>query len=98
MSNFIPGLLTAGFLVAALFFVKFYARTRDALFVAFAVAFSLFAAEQALVGFWGLASEDRTWFYLLRFAGFVLIIIGVLAKNRGPSKQAQPEFWRSRGR
>jgi Family of unknown function (DUF5985) len=87
MTNFLPGLLTAGFLVAALFFVKFYARTRDPLFIAFAVAFALFASEQALVGIWSLGSEDRTWIYLLRFAGFILIIIGVLAKNRGPAKQ-----------
>jgi hypothetical protein len=87
MADSTSGLLTAGFLVAALFFLKFYARTRDALFIAFAVAFALFAAEQALLALGGLDREERTWFYLLRFAGFLLIIVGILAKNRGAASR-----------
>ena len=83
MSEFVSGLLTMGFLTAALFFLKFWARTRDLLFVAFAIAFALFAAEQALLAVAQVAREERTWFYLLRLAGFLLIIAGVVVKNRG---------------
>jgi hypothetical protein len=80
--EFVSGLLTMGHLVAALFFFKFWARTRDALFAAFAIAFVLFAAEQALLAFSQASREERTWYYLLRLCGFVLIIIGIANKNR----------------
>jgi hypothetical protein len=89
MSEFVSGLLTMGFLTAALFFLKFWARMRDLLFVAFAIAFALFAAEQALLAVAQVAREERTWFYLLRLAGFLLIIAGVVVKNRG-SERAPP--------
>ena len=38
-----------GFLVAALFFLRFWWRTSDGLFAAFALAFLLFAVNQALI-------------------------------------------------
>lgn len=80
--EFVSGLLTMGHLVAALFFLKFWTRTREPLFAAFAVAFSLFATEQALLAMAQVAREERTWFYLLRLCGFVLIIAGIVMKNR----------------
>lgn len=82
MGEFVPGLLTMGFLVAALFFLRFWASTRDALFVAFAIAFALFAVEQALLAEAQVAREEQTWFYILRLCGFLLIIAGIVAKNR----------------
>ena len=80
--EFVSGLLTMGHLVAALFFFKFWARTHDALFAAFAMAFMLFAAEQTLLALSQASREESTWYYLLRLCGFVLIIAGIVAKNR----------------
>lgn len=79
--EFLAGLLTAGFLLGGLFFLRFWTRTGDSLFLAFAVAFWLFAAGQALLGLTSTVLEERSWIYLLRVAGFVLIIVAVIAKN-----------------
>jgi hypothetical protein len=78
---FAGGALTLGYLAAGLFFLKFWRRTRDALFLAFAAAFALLAGNQAVPVLFGVASEDQSYIYLLRLAGFALIIWAVLRKN-----------------
>jgi hypothetical protein len=77
----LSGMIAMGFAVAGLFFLRFWGRTRDGLFLAFAWAFWLMAANHALVPLFGLTREDKSWFYLLRLAAFVLIIAAVLRKN-----------------
>lgn len=82
MFGFVSGLITMGFLAAGLFFFRFWHRTRDPLFAAFAVAFWLLALNQGLLATAPATPEEQTWFYLLRLAAFALIIAAVLAKNR----------------
>ncbi len=67
--------------MAGLFFLRFWRRTRDSLFAAFALAFWLFAANQTLVAVWGLEGDERGWIYLVRLAGFSVIIAAILKKN-----------------
>ncbi len=81
-SHFISGMITMGFLVAGLLFLRFWTRTRDMLFAAFAAAFVLLAANQALVALIDVPREERSWIYLLRIAAFGLIIAAVAWKNR----------------
>jgi len=78
---FVQGFITMGYVVAGLFFLRFFTRTRDGLFAAFAAAFWLLALNQALVGLSAVPREEATWFYLLRLAAFLLIIGAVVAKN-----------------
>lgn len=78
---FVAGMLAAGFLVCAAFFLRFWCRTRDFLFATFAIAFSLLALHQALSIFVGGGMEDESNLYLLRAAAFGVIIAGVLRKN-----------------
>jgi hypothetical protein len=85
--QFSAGLITMGCVVAAMFFLRFWRRTRDPLFAMFGCAFLLFAMNQALVALAGLTREEASWFYLLRLAGFVLIIIAVIAKNTSTSQR-----------
>lgn len=80
---FVAGALTLGWLATGLFFLKFWRRTGDGLFLAFAVAFALLAANQAVPVLFGIASEDQGYVYLLRLAAFLLIILAVLRKNLG---------------
>jgi hypothetical protein len=81
--TFLWGASAAAAAVAGLFFLKFWRRTRDRFFLAFALAF------WALTFNWvGLAAtrrgdEARTYFYLVRLAAFVLILGAVADKNRG---------------
>jgi hypothetical protein len=81
-SQFISGLITMGFLVASLLFLRFWTRTRDFLFAAFAAAFCLLALNQALVALIDIPREERSWLYLLRVGAFGLIILAVVLKNR----------------
>jgi hypothetical protein len=80
---FLSGMTTMGFAVAGAFFLRFWRRTSDKLFVAFAAAFWLLALNQALVGLLEVSREDKVWIYLLRLAAFLLIIGAILVKNLG---------------
>lgn len=82
----VAGVLSAGFLVVAAFFLRFWGRTRDSLFLAFSAAFALMAVNQALPVVLRIAQEDRGGIYLIRLAAFLLIIVAVIGKNlrRGP--------------
>lgn len=79
---FVSGLITMGFLIAGLFFLRFWRRTGDVLFAAFAAAFWLLAANQTLLVLADIPAEEKTWFYLLRLAAFALIIAAITFKNR----------------
>lgn len=80
--DFLAGAVTFGFLTCALFFFHFWRRTRDSLFQAFAIAFLLLGAAQALLALGNIPLEERSSVYAIRLAAFVLIFIAVLAKNR----------------
>jgi hypothetical protein len=79
--EFFSGFLGAAFFVCALFFLRFWRRTRDSLFLAFAFAFSLLALQQFLTVFLGLPEEERGWIYVLRMIAFLAIIGAIVRKN-----------------
>ena len=81
MAAFTAGALTLGWLAIGVFFLKFWRRTGDGLFLAFAIAFVLLATNQAVPVLFGVASEDQGYIYLLRLAAFLLIILAVFRKN-----------------
>lgn len=78
---FLAGAIVTAFLACGLFFVKFWWRSRDVLFLAFAGAFWLLALNAALVALVPEPGEARSWFYLLRIAAFLLIVLAVIRKN-----------------
>ena len=80
--DFLSGAITMGFAVAGLFFLRFWRRTGDGLFLAFAVAFWLLGLGQALLTFTDMPVEERSWLYLLRLAAFSLILVSIWVKNR----------------
>jgi hypothetical protein len=79
--DFVVGMITMGYVVAGLFFAKFWHRSRDPLFAIFAVAFWLLALNQAIVAVIDVPREEQSWAYLLRLAAFILIIIAIVHKN-----------------
>ncbi|HXU55813.1 MAG TPA: DUF5985 family protein [Casimicrobiaceae bacterium] len=87
MYDFLSGMAAAGFLVAALFFFRFWRRTRDALFAIFSLAFVLFAINQAAFLPLQIQHENESWIYLFRLLGFLLLLLAIIAKNfsRRPS-------------
>ncbi|HJT42778.1 MAG TPA: DUF5985 family protein [Rhizomicrobium sp.] len=78
---FLAGAVTMGFVVSALFFLRFWRRTQETLFLCFAIAFFLLAANQALPVLLELTDENRAGIYLLRLAAFAMIIVAILIKN-----------------
>jgi len=80
-SVFGAGLIAMGFIVAALFFIRFWWRTRDDLFLAFGFAFVLMALNQGLPALLNVPREEQSPFYLLRLAAFILIIVAIIGKN-----------------
>lgn len=82
--DFLSGMVAAGFLVAGLFFLRFWSRTRDGLFLAFALAFWLLGLGQAILALGNIPVEERSWVYLIRLSAFVLILLAIGWKNRAP--------------
>ncbi|KQZ06154.1 hypothetical protein ASD21_00480 [Caulobacter sp. Root1455] len=79
--GFVGGALAMGYLVAAGFFLRFWATSRDRLFLAFAGTFALMAAAQVFTLMGRSAQEGNGQVYLPRLAAFVLIIVAILLKN-----------------
>ena len=84
------GLLAMGFLSIALFFLRFWRRTRDRLFASFALAFLLMAFNQAIPVLFSVPSEEQAGIYLFRLAAFAVICAAVIILRR-----ARPELPRS---
>jgi hypothetical protein len=81
--TFLAGAITAAYLVAALFFLRFWHRSADRLFLMFALAFGLFALHSGIGGLIGVTQDGLSLLFLLRLAGFCLIIWAIVQKNRG---------------
>ena len=78
---FLSGMATMGFVFAGLFFLRFWRRTQDLLFLSFGIAFWLLALNQAIVTLSDIPREELSWVYLLRIAAFGLLIVAIIAKN-----------------
>jgi Family of unknown function (DUF5985) len=81
MLDFLSGMTTMGFVIAGLFFFRFWARTKDQIFIYFGLSFCLLAISQALGTLPDIRGDDRTWIYLLRLVAFMLLIVAILSKN-----------------
>jgi hypothetical protein len=83
--DFLSGAVVLGFLVCGLFFLRFWRRTRDPLFLAFALAFGLLGLGQTILALANISTEERGSIFLVRLAAFAIIIIAILRKNRAVS-------------
>ena len=80
MTGFISGALVAGYCVAALFFLRFWTRSRDRLFLYFAFAFALLSLQRGLLAL--VASPaTATALYGLRLLAFLIILYAIWDKN-----------------
>jgi hypothetical protein len=81
MVDFFYGVLATGYLVAGVFFLRFWTKTRERLLLIFACAFWLLATSQTLLGLLNLDREEQSWIYLIRLMAFSLIIVGIISVN-----------------
>ncbi|HEV2560750.1 MAG TPA: DUF5985 family protein [Rhizomicrobium sp.] len=81
LRSMLAGAISMASFVAALFFLRFWLRTRDSFFLLFSSAFAIYAGNQLMLG-WLRASEFEPLYYLPRLATFGLIVLAVINKNR----------------
>ena len=81
MIDFLSGAVTLAYVVGSMYFVHFWKRTADRLFLAFALAFGLLALNQLGVFLMGTDDERYNYMYILRVLGFVLILLAIVDKN-----------------
>lgn len=82
-SAFLNGVVTMGHFTAGVFFLRFWKRTRDRLFVFFASAFWLLSAVRLLTIF---RADEEHPFYWVRLIGYMIILAGIVDKNVGPRR------------
>ena len=68
--------------VAGLFFLRFWTLSRDRLFLYFCIAFWLLALNWLGLAVIHWVPETRHQVFVVRLLAFVLIIVGVVEKNR----------------
>jgi len=82
MHQFILGALTVASCAVGLFFLRFWRQSGDRLLLVFAIAFFVLAVDWGVRGAWQPTVESRHYFFLVRLLAFVLLVIGIVDKNR----------------
>ena len=82
MNDFISGMLAMGYLVAGIFFLRFWRDTRDRLFAMFGAAFFILALQRFGLQFINDVPERVTEWYFVRLLAFILILAAIFDKNR----------------
>jgi hypothetical protein len=82
VTDLLSGILISQYAAIALFFLRFWSKSRDRLFLMFSVAFAVLAIQRLAIALTQEILEQQAALYLLRLAAFVIIIIAIIDKNR----------------
>jgi uncharacterized membrane protein HdeD (DUF308 family) len=85
VDGFLLGVIASTSFAAGLFFLRYWRDTRDSLFLAFALAFIIEGLNRTAMMFYSHPNEASPWVYLVRCFAFLLIVAGVINKNRRSS-------------
>ncbi len=85
---FLAGASTLAAAAIALAFLRAWRDSADRLFLLFAIAFAVFAANRLALAVLNDESEARTLVYLARAVAFGLILVAIIDKNRGSGARA----------
>jgi Ca2+/Na+ antiporter len=89
MAAFLNGAVALAYLVAGVYFLRFWRKTRDRLFLSFSAAFVLLATNLVIVVALGVDDQRTGYSYVLRVLGFLLILYAILRKNVGGRRPAR---------
>ena len=81
LNGLIIGALVMACAVTGVFFLRFWRKTRDRLFAMFAIAFWLLGLNWGLLAFIK-SDEVQSAIYIVRLLAFILILVGIIDKNR----------------
>lgn len=82
MEQFLMGVIATGCWVAGVFFLRFWRRTGDRLFLIFSASFILLGLTRLGLAMTAGGSESHSYFYWARLAAFLLIVGAIIDKNR----------------
>jgi hypothetical protein len=81
LNGLLLGALVTTCAVSGVFFLRFWRKTRDRLFAIFAIAFWLLGLNWLMLAFIS-ADEVQSAIYIIRLLAFILILAGIIDKNR----------------
>ena len=82
MQEMLSGAIAMGWLLASLFFFRFWRRTRDRFFLWFALSFSLEAIDRVALVLMDSTREDAPAIYGMRIVSYGFILLAIWQKNR----------------
>ena len=88
MNQFMQGAVVMACAMIGLFLLHFWRRSRDRIFVFFAVAFWLLGINWLTLAL-GRTDDPNTAAYMVRLAAFVVILLGIWDKNRSTRKTSE---------
>lgn len=80
--GFLLGVIVISSLVAGAFFLKFWRKTRDLLFLGFAAAFMIEGINRLAFLFLAEPNEGTPVIYTVRLFSYLLILAAIVHKNR----------------
>lgn len=81
IEGFLMGVIATSSLTAGVFFLKFWRKTRDSFFLAFAASFIIEGLNRSAVLLLQKPNEGSPWTYSVRLLSFLLILVAILRKN-----------------
>jgi hypothetical protein len=82
VNAFLQGACAMACWVIGLFFLRYFRTSRDRLFLFFLAAFWAFSLHWIGLIFLNPSDDTRHWFFVTRLLAFLLIIAGIVDKNR----------------
>jgi hypothetical protein len=80
MNAFLNGVIAMGHATAGLFFLRFWKKTHDRLFIQFAVAFWLLGIIRIVMLILGELGDEH-FLYWFRFVAYLIILAAIVDKN-----------------
>ena len=85
LEGFLLGIIATTSIFAGIFFLRFWRDTRDSLFLAFALAFLIEGVNRSFRIFFAHPNEASPWVFVVRAFAFLIILAGIVNKNRRSS-------------
>jgi hypothetical protein len=86
--TFLLGAIAMGHVVAGLFFLRFYFRVGDRLFLMFCGAFWLLGSIRMAMVF--IDPREHNFLYWIRFIAYLLILLAIVDKNFPRTSEETP--------
>ena len=84
--GFLLGVIVTASLASGAFFLKYWRRTRDQLFLAFGLAFLIEGINRIFFLLVDRPNEGSPAIYVVRLLAFLLILAAIVRKNRAPAR------------